>query len=272
MPGGSVYIATAQGRGARRLVDGAWPSWSPDGTRIAFTYDDVRVGAGGIFTVKLDGSDRKRLVNRLFTLLPLWSPDGRTVAYQTITDSRDELNVVPASGGASRRVAVGSFVTVTWSPDSSQLAFATRIPVDGISIVGRDGKGLHVLRTKAGVNFPEWSPDGREIAFAASQAGIVLIRSDGSNEHTLTIAGNSPAWSPDSKRIAYSGDVGIWIVNRDGTGRRQLTRGDDAQPVWSPDGRSLAFRRTPQTPPGSRPTPKIWLMNANGTNQHRLTR
>jgi Tol biopolymer transport system component len=80
-----------------------------------------------------------------------------------------------------------------------------------------------------------------------------------------------PDWSPDGKKIAFArGDFGsgrIWVMNADGTGQVQLTSGpgDDFGTAWSPDGQRLAFVRDFGN--GDR---SVWTMNADGTDQQRL--
>jgi Tol biopolymer transport system component len=236
----AVYIVTVKSGRQRRLVAGGFPSWSPDGTRIAFGND-------GIFTIRLDGTRRKRLVSSFDADYPLWSPNGSWIAYEGMSG----IYVIRPDGTGRRRIVDGS--DFAWSPDSAQLAFESAT-YSGISIVGRYGKGLRALPISAGnVYSPTWSPDGQEIAFSGEDEEesrhIYLIRSDGSDERVLTTGGDdSPTFSPNGKRIAFerSGPPGrqIWVMNRDGSDAARLTRGpNDWNPVWSPDGRSLAFVR-----------------------------
>lgn len=84
-----------------------------------------------------------------------------------------------------------------------------------------------------------------------------------------------PALSPDGKRIAWrsirNGNEEVRVANVDGTGVRNLTRHPalDYAPAWSPDGDKIAFASTRGN--GAR-LPQIWVMNADGTNAHMLTR
>jgi Tol biopolymer transport system component len=105
------------------------------------------------------------------------------------------------------------------------------------------------------------------------------MQADGSNLHLLyqPVAeyALSLAWSPDGKRFAFGNFPGIAVVNSDGTGFRQLTgpskiQTPDDLPAWSPDSKSIAFEHSVLTSKDSGADVQIWLMTADGRNQHPL--
>lgn len=102
------------------------PSWSPDGTRIAFTHTGL--AHAGVYVMRSDGS-RARLVAP-GGQYPLWSPDGTRLAYQ----AGDRLWTIRADG-SDRRVLPSSANGVSWSPDGSMLAYVGQ---GGISGAGSD--------------------------------------------------------------------------------------------------------------------------------------
>lgn len=261
----AVFIVGANSGSAKQLVaPGRFPSWSPNGTRIA--YYDVHV-----LTVKLDGTGRKQVAR--YGSFPLWSPDGRSILFERSWPPLG-LYVVSAAGVEARRLARDAS-DAQWSPDGRRILFVTggiELLQPGISVVGRDGKSLRALGPGSE---PSWSPDGREIAHQvggrAEPASVRVMWSDGSHARALA-AGGSPVFSPDGKQIAYRGeDEAIWIVNQNGSNSRRVTRPRagyrDHSQVWSPDGQALAFVR--QKGVG---IARIWLVNGDGTRERQLTR
>jgi Tol biopolymer transport system component len=126
-----------------------------------------------------------------------------------------------------------------------------------------------------------WSPDGRKLAFVSTtfaEGGLWVMNAEGSHPVRLVDVSNvppgapwsppsRPTWSPDSRRIAFAatrnGGRGIWAVNADGSNLRQLTTRWAEAPDWSPDGGEIAFV-------GAARGYGIYLMNVDGSNQHKL--
>lgn len=129
------------------------------------------------------------------------------------------------------------------------------------------------VRTAWKGNCPDWSPDGKRIAY--DDEGRIVVR-DVDGGHCLALTDGktkdgAPSWSPDGRRIAFvrygSGfSSGIVVMNADGSGVKRLTGGGrDYLPRWSPDGRQIVFTRV------VRGRHSIWKMARDGRGPSRLT-
>lgn len=167
------------------------------------------------------------------------------------------------------------------SADGRRIAFARH---GDIYVIRADGSHLRQLtRGGATESAPAWSADGLWLAYASESAGgrssIWKMRSDGSRKTRLAVGTTigTPAWSPDGRRIAFAAaNWRIWVMNASGGAKRPLTHGPngggvDWAPSWSPDGRRIAYESNVGTVPREL-TNEIWLVNADGSHQVRLTR
>jgi Tol biopolymer transport system component len=265
------------------------PDWSPDGTRIAlYGYPPGPAGNDDIYVMDADGTGLRDLTTSPADVtsgsserIPNWSPDGTKIAYQ----GEDGLYVVNADGsGQASKIANGGWAS--WSPDGTRIAFAGN---DGVFVMNSDRTGLTQLTSGPADDFPAWSPDGTKIAFVrspGSQATIYIMNADGTDQmkvaEVVQTGGSAPVWSPDGSKLAFdglqNGSWDIYVVNADGTGFKDLTadpKSDENSPVWSPDGTKIAFEATnvlsSQAPPDNTGTFDIYVMNADGTGQTKLT-
>jgi Tol biopolymer transport system component len=214
-----IYVMNADGTGVRKLTndpptDGLWvnsdgsPTWSPDGTRIAFHRYDR--GFSEIMVMNADGSGVRQLTTSVEGTshgVPDWSRDGSRIAFEEWLegDPADHLILVMNSDGTDQQ-----FVTAV----------------------------SDVVNTS-----PAWSTDGR-IAFSGYRNEDIYVRNaDGTGAVQLTndpALDLDPAWSRDDKKIAFTRydydtqSQGIYIMNADGSGLTRLTNGPDSDPTWSP--------------------------------------
>jgi TolB protein len=236
--GNDVYIANADGSGARKLRPNfPWrsPAWSPDGATIAVA------GLGGIHVVDPDTHDGRRLTDH--GGWPAWSPNGQMIAFVSVRDGNSEVYVMNANGSGQRNLTrnAAEDLLPAWSPDGRSIALVSNR--DGrfdIYVMGADGRG-----------------PPRRVTNGAPQINSTL------------------SWAPDGRRIAFEGraraNSNVYVANVDGSGLRNLTRGFGQQPQWSPDGRLIAFVKRGRCPPCPRPA-EIYVMNADGSDQRNVTR
>jgi TolB protein len=233
--------------------------------RIVFTKqvrDEPR--SGDVWVMNPDGTGKTRLTcDRRRASGPAWSPDGRRIAFGR--GAFPEVDIWAMNAGGSGQALLGDGRAPVWSPDGRKIAFeklsvaAREVFVEN-GVVNADGSG-RIIFGDGGQ--PAWSPDGQRIALG----GIELWNADGTDP-TFLAPGGAPAWSPNGERIAFGRhDDGIWVVNPDGGDETQLTNAPepDNQPKWSPDGEKIAFVR------GVFPSTELWVMNADGSGQIRLT-
>ena len=257
-PRPQIFVIGANGAGEANITgstsanDG--PSWSPDGTKIAFSSD--RDGNWEIYVMNADGSGATRLTTNRSADdgSPAWSPDGSKIAFHTNRDDNYEIYVMNADGSAQTNLTKESGsedASPSWSPDGSRLVFASE---GDLYTMRADGsQQLRLTSSKTEDQFPAWSPDGTKIALTAgvgSKAFIDVVNADGSGRTRLTRGGSEyePRWSKDGSKIAYtdftSGLGHIVVMNADGTGPTRLTGAPkrvDYDPSWSPDGTKILF-------------------------------
>lgn len=235
------------------------PTWSPDGTKIAFVSD--RDGNLEIYMMNVDGSGVTRLTNYpLDDFHPSWA--GSKIAFVRDIGSFPEVfDIFIMNDDGTEAVNVDSinnedFATApSLSPDGSRISFTTDrdffinfTDFSEVYVMNIDGSNPVDLSNHdtAIDEFPEWSPDGRRIAFHTDRDGnfeIYVVESDGSNFVNLTNHEGDdflPAWSPDGSRIAMQtnrdGNAELYSINVDGTGILRLTNHEavDAFPAWRP--------------------------------------
>ena len=142
---------------------------------------------------------------------------------------------------AKQLLATGT--QASWSPNGAQLAVVAG-PGAALHLVDPDGHNRVVIAFGP-VSSPDWSPDGRHLAFERF-GWIHRIDADGTDERRLA-RGRRPAWSPGGRRIAFvsdrTGTDDLWSMRAAGGGLERLTSspGNETDPAWSPDARRLAY-------------------------------
>jgi Tol biopolymer transport system component len=185
-----LWVMNADGTGQRQLTpDGGFPTWSPDGSLLAYAPGGGRSGMSWIAIMKADGSGQRRLANTDFGEYPSWSPDGKRIAFNNNLAGSGRMYIVNVDGsGLVDLSGVGQGHEVAWSPDGRSILFASdRDHSDNyndIYVMRPDGSGLQRLTTTRGET-PAWSPDGRHIVF--SLGGLFVVRADGSCIEALPV-------------------------------------------------------------------------------------
>ena len=233
-----------------------YPSWSPDGSKIAFTSDRDG-GEPEIYVMNSDGSNPVRLTtNDWDEDRAVWSPDGSKIAFSSVRNGNKDIYVMNSDGTNEKRLTIdpADDNTVSWSPDGSKITFGSGrdTPSRGdIYVMNADGTNqTNITNSPSSDVDPTWSPDGLRLAFYRSLVPgghpndeIYVMEIDGSNPTRLTdntANDYNPAWSPSGARIAFrsdrDGNNEIYVMNADGTGQVRLTNtsASESNPAWSP--------------------------------------
>src|SRR5437879_10075636 len=199
---------------------------------------------------------------------------------------------IAASGGRPESLGVGgeNAYAPSVSPQGARLAYVHaeadtniwRIERPQLATqpsIGRGGPATKFIASKRQDDSPQFSSDGKKIAFRSTRSGsaeIWVCDSDGSNPIQLTFFGGpqagSPRWSSDGQRIAFDspkeGHTEIFVISAEGGAPRRLTIGtsDNVRPSWSKDGRWIYF--------GSRRSGEwqVWKVPAEGGPAVQVTR
>ena len=188
------------------------PRFSPDGTRLAFTVGEGYSGVSGdvwVFSLATQGLSRLTFGGN--ELYPLWTPDGRRIAF--LSYASDAGIFAKAADGSSTKERLTAAETSavfpeSFSPDGRTLAY-TRIGATADIFLVTQGEAARLFEEKA--SCPAISPDGRWIAYASPGSGTSSIyvrplEGDGKWQVSPNLGGY-PRWSGDGRRLFYI-DIG----------------------------------------------------------------
>jgi len=250
-----------------RLADVAEPDFSVDGEYLVYSVTTSNVGEdtrqSDLWRVRYDGRDRVQLTHTPThdESRPLWSPDGRSIAFLSDRggeDAKTQVWLMPASGGDARRLTdfpegVEDFA---WAPGGKRLAVIAWDP--------ERPPGTAKPRNPPPVVTDRYWFKQDETGYLGARRKHLYVVDFATGKSELLTPGEHdeqlPAWSPDGRYIAYVTKRGadpdrhlnfdIYLVEpRAGAEERRLTSfaGADldpeweTRPAWSPDGKRIAY-------------------------------
>jgi Tol biopolymer transport system component len=225
-PDGGILTVNDTGEWRQRLIESPieeltfyiYPSWSPDGTKVAFVElkldEEFATQSMDLFIMDIDGGNITQVTKTkdVTEWVPVWSPDGTKLLYDH-----------------SPRYQRGDIYT---------------IDIDGTN---RNQLTSHASNDSA----PAWSPDGTEIAFSSQRDGdyeVYVMDANGRNirqvTHNVGPYDTDPSWSPDGEKIVFASNrdddeeetYEIYVMNADGSDVTRLTNNtcSDSHPSWAP--------------------------------------
>lgn len=273
----------------------AGPAISPDGAQIVFTrgwVDKMKdQGRSNLWIVDRNGERLRELTSGSWRdSAPVWSPDGKRLAFLSDRDGSSQIHVMWAD---TREVAQLTRLergpsNIKWSPDGKQIAFTMRVPDKEPALtikLPERPEGAQWARPAVVVDRMSWASDGIGPVPKGHMHVFVIDAVTGGTPRQVTSGKYNHMsfdWSADGKSLYVSGirkpdaeylrnDSEIYLFSLDGGEPKALTsrRGPDTNPLVSPNGRHVAYGGYDDQM-FTMHLASIYLMDASGANQKLL--
>ena len=220
-----LYFADIDGFNVRAVThDGtisASPAFSRDGSKLAYT--SYKSGYPDVYVIDLKSGARNRIA--YFPGIntgPSFSPDGSLIALTLSKDGNPEIYTMSTSGGSLTRITRtrGSETSPSWSPTGDRLVYSSDDHGSPQLFISSSGGVTDMDRLVTGNSYctkPDWSPDGKLIAFTARIGGQFQIGVFDLARRTAqlitTSGGEDPAWTCDSRHLVYANNGHLYLID-----------------------------------------------------------
>ena len=279
---GAAIVAGAAGRPMTiddliTAVRVSEPDLSPDGKWVAYVRTTTNGQTGkrnpDIWFAPTDGSSAPRMLvgGDSAETTPLYSPDGKSIAFISVHDDGPQIRLMPSDGGRLRQLTtlkMGVQPPMMFSPDGARIAFVSDVYPDcadeacnarRAEAAEKNPVKVHHVKRLLFRHWSDWREELRHHVFVVDvETGRTIDITPGDfDSPPFFNEDNGIAFSPDSQAIAFvsnreGGDAEAWTTNHDiwtvpvtGGAAKKLTSTNnaaDVQPVWSPDGRKIVMR------------------------------
>jgi dipeptidyl aminopeptidase/acylaminoacyl peptidase len=269
--------------------------FSPDGARVAYVVVN-NDGPGRpypqIWLMNLaEGTSRRLGGPKDVNATPVWSPDGRWLAYEGREGDKSGLSVARPDGSEPKFLArmegtnsplPSTGQSITWSPDSRRIAFVSAVP--GPETAEATGDPVVITRYLYKPDYNEGNTrfnDNRRLHMFVVDAAGGEARQLTTGEHYE----HSIDWSPNGEEILFVSNrepnedqffnYDVFALKIADGAIRRLTATENAEytPLWSPDGKQIVYLATRRGLTDLETTMEdthVWLMNADGSNPREL--
>lgn len=252
-----LHIADADGANPQTMLKSSEPifspTWSPDGTRIAYVTYDISMSRGhqnkqmAIYIQDIRTGKRTRVISGPgINAAPAWSPDSARLALTLSRDGNPEIYVIHLNTRALTRLTHDAAIDTEpdWSPDGRFLVFTSdRSGQPQIYRMSAQGGNAQRLTFRGSYNArPRFSPDGSKLAILHNggngyRIGVLYLENGQLNVLTKTSLNESPTFAPNGSLILYGNGSELAAVSIDGGVHQRLSvkAGQEVrEPAWSP--------------------------------------
>jgi Tol biopolymer transport system component/DNA-binding winged helix-turn-helix (wHTH) protein len=239
-------------------------SLSPDGNEVAFRRSSDSRDVSGIYVKQIGSEHLLQLTKNPSDSAPVWSPDGRFIAFSRYANDLHEIYMVGSIGGTERMLHSGApaHPAMNWSPNGKFIAFTAKEPnqntysISLLSVESLETRKLTEPIAEQQDWGPAFSPDGKQLAFVRSNGAltmtdIFIVPSEGGTARRLTfdntVIASPPTWTRDGRSIVFSSPrtsiPTLWRIPASGGTPVQVPQVGvvAVHPSISPNGYRLAY-------------------------------